>query len=84
MSMNGLQHVVCRAVIDSDFLNLLARSPVDALYGFDIDDDEALMIEAIRPQSLGELARGIEAWRRGTFSLNQPSVRESTVAMVAG
>jgi hypothetical protein len=83
MSMNGLQHVVCRAVIDPDFLDMLARSPVDALYGFDIDRDEASMIEAIRPQSLQELARGVEAWRRGDVGRTQPSVYGSGMLALA-
>ena len=83
MSMNGLQHLVCRAAIDADFLRLLARSPVDALYGFELADDEASVVEALRPQSLEELARGVEAWRRGDLIIAQPSARESAKVALA-
>jgi hypothetical protein len=84
MSMNGLQHVVCRAAIDPGFLKLLAHSARDALYGFDIADDEVAMIDALRPGSLEELGRGVEAWRRGDHGHSRSVVREPAIAIVAG
>ena len=65
MSTYGLQHVVCRGAIDPEFLRQLALSPMDALRGFDLAEDESAMVAALRPQTLDELARGVEAWRRG-------------------
>jgi hypothetical protein len=81
--MNGLQHVVCRAAIDSDFLKLLAHSPIDALYGFDVAEDEASLIVNLRPQSLKELALGVEAWRRGDVGIFQPTVRAPAMMALA-
>lgn len=63
--MRGLQQVVCRGAIDSDFLRWLARAPLEALRGFDLAPDESAMLVALQPQSLEELAGGVEAWRRG-------------------
>jgi hypothetical protein len=83
MSMNGLQHVVCRAAIDSDFIKLLARSPIDALHGFDVDDDEVSMFESLRPQSLRELACAVEAWRRGDALVPQRPLPEPAVVVLA-
>ncbi len=65
MSAQSLQHVVCRGAIDAEFLRLLARAPAEALAGFDLAEDESAMIVGLRPQSLEDLARGVEAWRRG-------------------
>jgi len=84
MTMNGLQHLVCRAAIDTDFLRLIARSPADALRGFDVADDEASMIEALRPQSLEELARGVEAWRRGDFAVGRSTVSGTALVALVG
>jgi len=84
MSMNGLQHLVCRAAIEADFLHLLARSPADALLGFEISADEAAMIEAARPRSLDDLARAVEAWRRGDLIFARPRVSDAAVPVGAG
>jgi hypothetical protein len=63
--MSALQQVVCRGAIDPSFMQLLADSPGEALMGFDLADEEAATIMDARPQSLFELARVVEAWRRG-------------------
>ncbi len=65
MSTLALQHLVCRGAIDAEFLRTLTVAPTDALAGFDLAADESAMIVELRPQSLEELARGVEAWRRG-------------------
>ena len=84
MSMNGLQHLVCRAAIEADFLHLLARSPADALRGFEVSADEAAMIEVARPRSLEDLARAVEAWRRGDRIMALPRAREAAIPVAAG
>jgi hypothetical protein len=63
--MRGLQQVVCRGAIDSDFLRSLMRAPTEALRGFELTPDESAMLIALQPQSLDDLAGGVEAWRRG-------------------
>jgi hypothetical protein len=66
MSAQGLQHVVCRGAIDRSFLSELAALPERALAGFDLDNDERTLLIEMAPHNLTELARGIEAWRKGT------------------
>ena len=85
MSTYGLQHVVCRGAIDPDFLRQLARSPMDALRGFDLAEDESAMVAALRPQTLDELAQGVEAWRRGdpVPTLVRPAVWPETAVALA-
>ena len=83
MSMNGLQHLVCRGAIDREFLGLLVRSPEDAVRGFDLTDGEAAMVLALRPRSVEELARGVEAWRRGDPLVTQPPVLDQVPATLA-
>lgn len=63
--MRGLQQLVCKSAIDSEFLRWLSRSPADAMRGFELGEDEQQLVLALRPQSLDELATGVEAWRRG-------------------
>lgn len=63
--MRGLQQLVCKSAIDANFLRWLARSPADAMRDFDLGAEEAALVLALRPQSLDELASGVEAWRRG-------------------
>jgi len=65
MSAQGLQHVVCRGAIDRSFFTELARSPIHALAGFDLNDDERALIIGLAPRDLAELTLGVEAWRRG-------------------
>lgn len=63
--MRGLQQIVCKSAIDPGFLRWLTQSPAEAMRGFDLGDDEVALVLALRPQSLDELAQGVEAWRRG-------------------
>jgi hypothetical protein len=63
--MRGLQQLVCKSAIDPGFLTWLSRSPADAMRGFDLGEEETALVLALRPQSLDELATGVEAWRRG-------------------
>jgi hypothetical protein len=63
--MRGLQQLVCKSAIDPAFLHWLTRSPADAMRGFDLGEEETALVLALRPQSLDELASGVEAWRRG-------------------
>jgi hypothetical protein len=84
--MRGLQHLVCKSAIDPSFRDWLARSPVDAVRGFDLADDEVAMILALRPQTADDLAAGVEAWRRGeALPLRAPSpVWQVAPAILAG
>jgi hypothetical protein len=86
MTMRGLQNVVCRGAIDAEYLRWLARSPAEALYGYDLADDEVAMIVALRPQSVDELAGSVEAWRRGDMLMarTQAHAWETPVAALAG
>lgn len=80
--MRGLQQLVCRSAIDSDFLRWLSRSPADAMRGFDLAEDEAELVLSLRPQSLDELATGVEAWRRGEAlpARSHPQIRQPAAA----
>ncbi|MGH2588529.1 MAG: hypothetical protein ACRDJE_26705 [Dehalococcoidia bacterium] len=86
MTMRGLQNVVCRGAIDTEYFRWLARSPAEALYGYDLADDEVAMIVALGPQSLDELAGSVEAWRRGDVLPARMPARawEAPVAALAG
>jgi len=83
MSAQTLQHVVCRGAIDAEFLRLLTRAPTEALAGFDLAEDESAMIVGLRPQSLEDLARGVEAWRRGDAIPARPATGPWRTASVA-
>ncbi len=83
MSAQGLQHVVCRGAIDRDFLQLLARAPSAALIGFDLDADEAAMVMTLDARTLEDLARGVEAWRRGDPDPERAPVRRRSAAPMA-
>jgi hypothetical protein len=63
--MRGLQQVVCKSAINPGFLRWLTQSPLDAMRGFELGEDEAAFVLTLRPQSLDELAQGVESWRRG-------------------
>ncbi|MGD9890715.1 MAG: hypothetical protein AB7R89_19475 [Dehalococcoidia bacterium] len=63
--MRGLQQLVCKSAIDPSFLHWLIRSPADAVRGFDLSAAETELVLTLHPQSLDELVRGVEAWRRG-------------------
>ena len=83
MSAQTLQHIVCRGAIDAEFLHLLARAPAEALAGFDLADDESAMIVGLRPQSLEDLAQGVEAWRRGDVMPAAPAAGAWRIATAA-
>ena len=68
MSTQGLQQVVCRAVVDREFMDLLARAPAEAIAGFELDADERELLLALRPRTLKDLAAGVESWRRGRIA----------------
>lgn len=72
MSAQSLQHVVCRGVIDHEFMTLFARSPGEAVAGFDLSSDERAMLLGLHARTLTELAEGVEAWRRGAVVSQQP------------
>ena len=63
--MRGLQQIVCKSAIDPSFLRWLTQSPAEAMRGFELGDDETALVLTLRPQSLDDLAQGVEAWRRG-------------------
>jgi len=86
MTMRGLQQLVCKSAIDSDFLGWLARSPSEAMRTFDLADEETALVLALRPQSLDELAAGVEAWRRGEElpMRSRPQVWRPADAALAG
>ncbi len=83
MSAQTLQHIVCRGAIDAEFLRLLGRAPAEALAGFDLADDESAMLLGLCPQSLEDLARGVEAWRRGDVMPAPPATGAWRIASVA-
>jgi hypothetical protein len=84
--MRGLQQLVCKSAIDPSFLNWLTRSPADAMRGFDLEEEETALVLSLRPQSLDELARGVEAWRRGELLSigNVATSRSAVPSAVAG
>jgi hypothetical protein len=84
--MRGLQQVVCKSAIDPGFLRWLSQSPAEAIRGFDLGDDEAALVLSLRPQSLDDLAQGVEAWRRGEPLpvATRATYRSSVLAGMAG
>jgi hypothetical protein len=74
-TMRGLQQLVCKSAIDPGFLHWLTRSPADAMRGFDLGEEELALVLSLRPQSLDELASGVEAWRRGEPLPTRTAVR---------
>jgi hypothetical protein len=86
MSMQALQHVVCRGAIDREFMALLARSPREAVRGFGLTVAEEEMIVGLGARTLVDLADGVEAWRRGALHPVMPvgDQRSAALATLAG
>jgi hypothetical protein len=84
--MRGLQQLVCKSAIDAEFLRWLSRSPADAMRGFDLAEEEMAMVLALRPQSLDDLASGVEAWRRGEPlpARSRPQTWQTAATALAG
>jgi hypothetical protein len=84
--MRGLQQLVCKSAIDAEFLRWLSRSPADAMRGFDLGEEETKLVLTLRPQSLDELASGVEAWRRGELLQvpSRPQFRQAANLALAG
>ena len=65
MSVQGLQHVVCRGALDPGFMALFARAPHEAIAGLDLSAAERELLIDLQARTLTDLAAGVEAWRRG-------------------
>ncbi len=65
MSMQTLQTILCRAVVDRGFEALLLGAPGAVLREYYLDPGEASLLTEATPRSLAGLAITIEAWRRG-------------------
>jgi len=65
MSMQTMQLVLCRAVVDGPFLTTLLENPYQALADYDLSSDERGVLAESPAHSLTELALSVEAWRRG-------------------
>lgn len=76
--MQTLQLILCRGAVDRAFLGDLLECPEQALREYELSADEYAVIAGSGARSLTELARAIEAYRRG--ELTPVPVREYALA----
>jgi hypothetical protein len=65
MSMQTMQTVLWRAVVDRQFQAILLSQPAEAVREYDLDAVEASILTVGSSRSLADLAVAVEAWRRG-------------------
>ena len=63
--MQTLQLILCRGAVDHGFLGELLERPSEALRDYDLSPQEYAVIAESSARSLVELARAVEAFRRG-------------------
>jgi hypothetical protein len=68
MSMQTMQSVLCRAVVDRPFLDMLLHNPYQALTDYDLSSEERAVLADSPAHSLTDLACSVEAWRRGDMA----------------
>lgn len=68
MSIDTMQLVLCRGLVDRAFLSTLLSAPDVALAPYDLSPAEAAVFSRAHAASLSDLARAVEAWRRGELS----------------
>ena len=65
MSMQTMQTILCRGVVDHAFRAALLETPHEALHEYDLSADELSVLAETPARSLLDLAAAVEAWRRG-------------------
>lgn len=65
MSLQTLQSILCRAVVDRGFEASLLGTPDAVLPEYSLHPDETSLLTEAAPRSLVGLATAVEAWRRG-------------------
>jgi hypothetical protein len=67
MSMDTMQRILCRGIVDGAFRATLLTAPEAALQEYDLSPAERAVL-AGPAHSLVDLAQAIEAWRRGDLA----------------
>ncbi len=65
MAMQTLQTILCRAAVDSAFLNVLLEAPRRAVQQYDLSPAELGVLAGSSAHSLADVAVAVEVWRRG-------------------
>ena len=65
MSIESMQSLLWRGVIDREFLNAVLDSPQSALLQYDLTSTEYSALTGTRARSLVDIALTVEALRRG-------------------
>jgi hypothetical protein len=69
MSQDAVSQIIGRAVIDTEFRNLLFSNPDQALEGYDLTDDEIDALKNLRQEDLEDFSTKLDsritkrAWR---------------------
>lgn len=65
MSIDTMQLVLCRGLVDRAFLSTLLNAPETALAAYNLSPAETAVLAGPDVTSLSDLARAVESWRRG-------------------
>ena len=73
MSRDSLDKIVQKAINDSAFRAKLASNPLDAITGFDLDDEERALFEAAKGKDFNELLMKLEPRVSKSISIPKPT-----------
>lgn len=81
MSMNAMQLVLCRGIVDAAFRARLMEAPQAALAEYELTEEEHAVFTSAPSRSLVGLASAVDSWRRGDLVRRPEPVHVPALAL---